>query len=186
MGFGCNAAGVIGCRIIDSPRERMIAVLTNSFVPCNGRFPALIAVSAAFFSVSGTFSALSSALIMTGFISLGVTATLLASWISIKNHFERHAILLYNGAAALQKAANRPCSTAVNTDRTLFVLGRAAAVAARPACIIWLLANISIGGSPIIAAVSGFLDPFGAFIGLDGVILLAFILGLPANEIIIQ
>lgn len=187
MGFGCNAAGVTGCRIIDSPRERLIAVLTNNFVPCNGRFPTLIAIISMFFvgAAGGVFASLLSTLILAGVILLGVFLTF---WIS---RFLSETLL--KGEASSFTLELPPYRTPqigkviVRSvfDRTLFVLGRAAAVAAPAGLVIWLLANVSAGGISLLDHCSAFLDPFARLLGLDGVILLAFILGFPANEIVV-
>lgn len=183
MGFGCNAVGVTGCRIIDSPRERLIAVITNSLVPCNGRFPALIAVISMFFAGgSGSFV---SALLLTALIVFAVAMTLLASRLL-------SATLLRGvpSSFTLELPPYRPPQIGrviirSVLDRTVFVLGRAAAVAAPAGLVIWLMANISIGSGTLLSLCAGFLDPLGRLIGLDGVILMAFLLGFPANEIVI-
>lgn len=186
MGFGCNAAGVIGCRIIDSPRERLIAIITNNFVPCNGRFPTLIAIISMFFVgfAGGIFDSLLSALILTGVIVLGVFLTF---WVS---RFLSETLL--KGEPSSFTLELPPYRTPqigrviVRSifDRTLFVLGRAVMVAAPAGLVIWLLANISVGEITLLTHCSDFLDPFARLLGMDGVILLAFILGFPANEIV--
>ena len=183
MGFGCNAVGVTGCRIIDSPRERLIAVITNSLVPCNGRFPALIAVISMFFA--GDSGSLVSSLLLTALIVFSIAMTLLASRLL-------SATLLRGvpSSFTLELPPYRPPQIGrviVRSvlDRTVFVLGRAAAVAVPAGLIIWLMANISIGGSTLLSLCAGFLDPLGRLLGLDGVILMAFLLGFPANEIVI-
>ena len=188
MGFGCNAAGVIGCRIIDSPRERLIAILTNNFVPCNGRFPTLIAISSIFFSSVISSSFLSSsvtALSITLLIIVGVLTTLLVSFILSKT--------LLKGVPStftLELPPYRPpqIGRVIYTsimDRTLFVLRRAISVAIPAGIIIWIFANIYIGDMSILSHAANILDPLGKVIGLDGFILLAFILGFPANEIVV-
>lgn len=186
MGFGCNAAGVVGCRIIDSPRERLIAILTNVFVPCNGRFPAIISIIAMFFvaaSLSG--GSILSALILSGFIVLGILLTLFVSKVLSMTVLKG----LPSSFVLEMPPYRRPQIGKVIVrsilDRTLFVLGRAVAVAAPAGLIIWLAANIQIGGNSLLTLCSDFLDPFGRLLGLDGEILLAFILGFPANEIVI-
>lgn len=183
MGFGCNAVGVTGCRIIDSPRERLIAVITNSLVPCNGRFPALIAVISMFFA--GGSGSLVSALLLTALIVFAVAMTLLASRLL-------SATLLRGvpSSFTLELPPYRPPQIGrviirSVLDRTVFVLGRAAAVAAPAGLIIWLMANVSIGSGTLLSLCAGFLDPLGRLLGLDGVILMAFLLGFPANEIVI-
>lgn len=187
MGFGCNAAGVVGCRIIDSPRERLIAMLTNNFVPCNGRLPMLISLITMFFvgAAGGLGASVLSSAMLVGLIALGLLMTLAASkFLS--------ATLLKGVPSSFTLELppyRRPQLGKVIVrsifDRTLFVLGRAASVAAPAGLIIWLLANIHAGGDTLLAHCAGFLDPFARVFGLDGVILLAFILGLPANEIVI-
>lgn len=187
MGFGCNAAGVVGCRIIDSPRERLIAIITNNFVPCNGRFPTLIAIISMFFVgfAGGAFDSLLSTFILTGVIVLGV---LLTFWVS---RLLSETIL--KGEPSSFTLELPPYRTPqfgkviVRSifDRTLFVLGRAIVVAAPAGLLIWVLANVSVGNATLLAHCSSFLDPFANLFGMDGVILLAFILGFPANEIVI-
>ncbi|MCI9147187.1 MAG: ferrous iron transporter B [Hungatella sp.] len=188
MGFGCNAAGVIGCRIIDSPRERLIAILTNSLVPCNGRFPTLFTLITLFFltGIQGTFTgSLAAALLLTAAILAGVCATLGCSWVL------SHTLLkgLPSAFTLELPPYRRPQIGKVLIrsilDRTLFVLGRAAAIAAPAGLIIWLLANTAVGGQSLLLHLTGFFDPLGRLMGLDGVILMAFLLGFPANEIVI-
>lgn len=187
MGFGCNAAGVTGCRIIDSPRERLIAILTNNFVPCNGRFPSLITLITLFFtaSVSGVGGTVVSALLLLAAILAGVGVTLFASWLL--------SVTVLKGvpsAFTLELPPyRRPQIGKVIVrsifDRTVFVLGRACMAAAPAGFVIWLLANLSLGESTLLGTLSGALDAPGKFLGMDGTILLAFILGFPANEIVI-
>ena len=188
MGFGCNAAGVIAARIIQSPRERLIAILTNTFVPCNGRFPTLVAMAAIFFggaSVSALSGSLIASAVVLGIVLLGVLVTLAVSWLL------SHTVLKgLPSNFALELPPYRPPQVGkiiVRSilDRTLFVLRRAAIIAAPAGGLIWILANVSIGGTSILSHVAGFLNPFAELIGLDGVILLAFLLGLPANEIVV-
>ena len=186
MGFGCNAAGVTGCRIIDSPRERLIAILTNNFVPCNGRFPTIIAVSAMFLTAgrSGAASLLP-ALSLTIVIVLGVLMTLLVSKLL--------SVTLLKGVPSSFTLELPPYRipqfgrVIIRSifDRTIFVLARSIVVAAPAGLVIWILANVDIGGTAALAHLTGALDPFARFFGLDGVILAAFILGMPANEIVL-
>ncbi|MGI6261641.1 MAG: ferrous iron transport protein B [Acutalibacteraceae bacterium] len=183
MGFGCNAAGVVGCRIIDSPRERLIAMLTNNFVPCNGRFPTMIAIISIFFNAAG--GTLVSALILTAVILLGVAATLVVSWLLSKTILRGQASSFALELPPYRRPQIGRVIVRSICDRTLFVLGRAAVVAAPAGALIWLLANVTAGGQTLLAVCSGALDPFARWIGLDGVLLLAFILGFPANEIVI-
>ncbi len=186
MGFGCNAAGVVGCRIIDSPRERLIAMLTNSFVPCNGRFPLLIAMSSLFFIPSATaFGSLYGAAFLALIIVFSVAVTLAVSALLSKTVLKG----LPSSFALEMPPYRRPVILSVLVrsliDRTVFVLGRAAAVAAPAGLFIWILANVKIGDITVFAHLTDFLDPLGRFMGMDGVILLAFILGFPANETVI-
>ncbi len=186
MGLGCNAAGVVGCRIIDSKRERLLAILTNSFMPCNGKFPALTAIITMFLTFGcGAYSSLISAVIMTAIIAAGVFMTMAATKLLSKT-----VLRGMPSSFALEMPPYRPPQVGrviVRSvlDRTIFVLGRAAAVAAPCGMVIWLMANLQIGGASILAHVTEFLDPFAQLMGLDGVILTAFILGFPANEIVI-
>lgn len=188
MGLGCNAAGVVGCRIIDSPRERLIAILTNSMVPCNGRFPTIFAMITLFFiaGLNNTFSAsLLSAALLTFAILLGIAATLCTSW------FLSHTLLkgIPSSFTLELPPYRRPQIGKVIVrsifDRTLFVLGRAVAIAAPAGLLIWILANVTFGDQSLLLILTGFFDPLGRLMGLDGVILVAFILGFPANEIVI-
>ena len=186
MGFGCNAAGVVGCRIIDSPRERLLAIVTNSFVPCNGRFPTLIALITMFFVGSGGFiSSINSALILTLAILCGILMTFAATKL-LSITFMRGELSSFTLELPPYR---RPQIGKVIVrsvfDRTLFVLGRSIAFAAPAGLVIWLLANLEIGEISLLSHFASFLDPLGRIMGLDGVILLAFILGLPANEIVI-
>lgn len=187
MGFGCNAAGVVGCRIIDSPRERLIAVLTNSLVPCNGRFPLLIALSTIFFTgtAAGLLQSVGSALLLTGFIVLGVSMTFLASRLLSATILKGLPSSFTLELPPYRRPQFGRILLRSLLDRTLFVLGRAALIAAPAGVIIWLAANITIAGSSLLALCAGFLEPFARLMGLDGVILIAFILGIPANEIVL-
>lgn len=186
MGFGCNACGVTGCRIIDSPRERLIAILTNNFVPCNGRFPTIIAIITMFFAVGRKWaSSIISALILLGVIILGVIATLLVSKLLSVTVLKGEASSFTLELPPYRKPQFGRVLVRSLFDRTVFVLGRACTAAAPCGLIIWLLANFPNSGSSLLEIISDFLDPVGTIMGLDGVILLAFILGFPANEIVI-
>ena len=180
MGFGCNACGVTGCRIIDSPRERLIAMLTNAFAPCNGRFPLLIFLCSAFFAGSAAGGALLLTAVIAGSVALTLAASRLLSATVLKGVPSSFVLELppYR-APQVGKVIVRSL-----LDRTLFVLGRAAAVAAPAGMLIWLLANITIGETSIFSHLTALLDPFARQFGLDGVILLAFLLGFPANELV--
>ena len=187
LGFGCNAAGVIGCRIIDSPRERLIAIITNNFVPCNGRFPTLIAIITMFFigTAAGLGNSVTSAFFLTCVIVLGIAMTFIVSKLL--------SITILKGIPTSFTLELPPyrrpqiCQVIIRSifDRTLFVLGRAVAVAAPAGLVIWFLANTTVSEITLLSYFSAFLDPFAKQFGMDGVILLAFILGLPANEIVI-
>lgn len=187
MGFGCNAAGVVGCRIIDSPRERLIAILTNSFVPCNGRFPTLIALITMFFvGVGGGLGrSMAASLMLTGVILLGVFMTFWISRLLSATVLKGVPSSFTLELPPYRKPSIGQVIVRSVLDRTLFVLGRAAMVAAPAGLVIWLFSNIQIGNVSILAHCTHFLDPFAQLFGLDGVILMAFILGIPANEIVI-
>jgi len=187
MGFGCNAAGVVGCRIIDSPRERMLAILTNNFVPCNGRFPILIALLSMFFvgTSGGLRASILSAVFLTLLILLGIGMTFLTTRI-----LSATVLRGIPSAYTLELPPfRRPQIGQVIVrsvfDRTLFVLGRAVTVAAPAGACIWIAANIHWNGMSLLAHCAAFLDPFARLMGLDGVILMAFLLGFPANEIVL-
>jgi len=186
MGFGCNAAGIIACRIIDSPRERLIAILTNNFVPCNGRFPTLIAISTVFLvSESASGFTLLPTLAVTGLIVFGIGVTLLVSYGLSKTILKGvPSTFTLELPPYRVPQVGRVLYTSI-IDRTMFVLWRAAVIAAPAGAITWILANIYIGDLSIIGHIAAFLDPFAKIIGLDGFILMAFILGLPANEIVL-
>jgi ferrous iron transport protein B len=187
MGFGCNAAGVIGCRIIDSPRERLIASITNNFVPCNGRFPILIAVISMFFTgmLKEPMQSIISSALLTVVIIVGVIVTLITS--------KFLSLTLLKGVPSsftlelppYRKPQIGKIIIRSLLDRTLFVLGRAVCTAIPAGAIIWLMANIYIYDINLLTYLAQFLDPFAKMIGLDGYILIAFILGLPDNEIVI-
>lgn len=188
MGLGCNAVGVTGCRIIDSSRERLISILTNSMVPCNGRFPAILTLAAVFFTAGGAASfggSFVSALVLFLVLVLSVSVTLVASKLLsvtvLKGKSSSFALELPPFRAP------KVWETLVRSlfDRTVFVLGRAVTAAIPAGALIWLLANINVGDGSILYHVSAFLDPLGRIMGLDGMILCAFILGLPANETVL-
>ena len=181
MGFGCNAAGVVGCRIIQSPRERLLAILTNSLVPCNGRFPILIAMLGLFFSRRTIFSAVG----LTGLVLLSVAFTFVITKLLSETACKgaESTFLLELPPYRLPNVGQVLIRSVL--DRTLFVLGRAAAVAAPAGILLWILANIRLGGVPMLQQIADDLDPAGRVLGMDGVLLLAFILGFPANETVI-
>lgn len=187
MGFGCNAAGIVGCRIIDSPRERLIATITNTFVPCNGRFPTLIAIITMFFagSAAGPLSFVLPPLMLTGVIVLGVAMTILISKILSKTILKGLPSSFQLELPPYRRPQIGRVIVRSILDRTLFVLGRAIVVAAPAGLIIWFFANIHINGVSVLALCAGFFDPLARLLGLDGYILMAFILGFPANEIVV-
>lgn len=187
MGFGCNAAGIIAARIIDSPRERLVAILTNNLVPCNGRFPILIVMGTI---VAGSIvglqaSGLMASLIVLGAILLGIFATLLVSKALTSTILQGESSTFVLELPPYRRPRVGQVLLRSFLDRTLFVLWRAIVVAAPAGILTWVLANISVNDLTLIAHLSNWLAPMGKAIGLDGVILLAFILGLPANEIVI-
>lgn len=181
MGFGCNACGVTGCRIIDSPRERLIAILTNNFVPCNGRFPTIIMIITMFFVTSGSIM---SAVILLGVIILGVIMTLVMSKILSCTVLKGVASSFTLELPPYRKPQFTKVLVRSIFDRTVFVLARACTSAIPCGLLIWIVANVHIGENTLLSLTSDFLDPFASLMGLDGVILLAFILGFPANEIV--
>lgn len=187
MGFGCNAAGVIACRIIDSPRERLIATITNNFVPCNGRFPTLIAISMVFIGM-GTSTKLGSiyaSLTVVGMILIGIAVTLLISKLLSKTLLKGIPSSFTLELPPYRKPQIGKILIRSLIDRTLFVLSRAIMVAAPAGAITWIVANSTIGDISILNHIASFLDPFARLLALDGFILMAFILGLPANEIVL-
>ena len=186
MGFGCNAAGVIGARIINSPRERLIAIITNNFVPCNGRFPIFIAIITMFF-ISGTYglgASVLSAFMLTSVIVFGVIMTFLVSKLLTSTILKGVPSSFTLELPPYRRPQIGQVIVRSLLDRTLFVLARAIIVAAPAGLVIWLMANITAGDITLLAHATNFLDPFGQMLGMDGVIMLAFILGLPANEIV--
>ena len=186
MGFGCNSVGVTNARIIDSKRERLIAILTNSFIPCNGRFPSLISIISMFFIIeSKLFNSLLSVTILTLLILLSIFATLIISKILSKTILKGMPSFFTIELPPYRKPSIIKVIIRSIFDRTLFVLGRAVVVAIPAGIVIWLCANISVGGNSLINIFSNFLNPVGVLLGMDGIILLAFILGFPANEIVI-
>lgn len=193
MGFGCNAAGVTGCRIIDSPRERLIAILTNSLVPCNGRFPTLILLISLFFmngagaqeNGSPLLASLFTSALLTVLILLGTGATFLSSFLLSKTLLRGMPSSFTLELPPYRKPQIGTVIIRSVFDRTLFVLGRALLVAAPAGLFIWMAANIYLGDLSLLSRLAGFLEPLGQFLGMDGVILTGFLLGFPANEIVI-
>lgn len=186
MGFGCNAAGVISCRIIESPRERLIATITNNFVPCNGRFPTLIALASIFIAGEcGALHSVAAALSILAAIVLGVVITLFISKLLSKTILKGLPSSFTLELPPYRKPQVGKIIVRSIFDRTLFVLGRAITVAAPAGLVIWVMANITISNESLLTHCALFLDPAAKLLGLDGYILMAFILGLPANEIVI-
>lgn len=187
MGIGCNSCGVTGCRIIESKQDRLIAIITNNFMPCNGRFPTLIAIITMFFAGSsfGLISSFKVALILLLIIVMCVAITMAVSKLLSITVLKKEP----SSFALELPPYRRPqiFKTIIRSflDRSLFVLGRAVVVAIPAGALIWLTANIYIGETSILSYCTEFLDPFGKLIGLDGVIVMAFILGFPANETVI-
>lgn len=187
MGFGCNCAGVIGCRIIDSPRERLIAIITNNFVPCNGRFPTLIAITTIFIggAVGGIYSPVVSSIVIVGIILTGIFMTLFVSKILSKTILRGVPSSFTLELPPYRRPQIGKIIIRSIFDRTLFVLGRAIVVAAPAGIVIWVMANMKVDGLSLLTHGANFLQPFADLIGLDGYILMAFLLGIPANEIVI-
>ncbi|MBQ2947285.1 MAG: ferrous iron transport protein B [Bacilli bacterium] len=187
MGIGCNAVGVTGARIIDSKRERLIAILTNTFIPCNGRFPTLIIMFTMFFSITSNsiLNTTINVLLLTLVILIAVFITFITSKILSKTILKGKNSFFILELPPYRKPQILKVLVRSLIDRTLKILGRAIVVAAPTGLIIWLLTNITIGNSNIITIMSNFLNDFGFILGLDGVILTAFILGFPANEIVL-
>lgn len=187
MGYGCNAAGVIATRIIDSPRERMIAIITNNFSICNGRWPTLILIGTIFIgsTVPPALASLVAALSVVAVAGLGIVFTLLVSW-GLSRTWLKGQTSVYS----LELPPYRPpqiLKTVYTSviDRTLIVLWRAVVMAAPAGAVIWLVSNIHIGDASLAAHLVNLLNPLGLLVGLNGVILLAYVVAIPANEIII-
>ena len=187
MGFGCNAAGVIACRIIESPRERLIATLTNNFIPCNGRFPILITLSILFIggAVSTSYRSAVASAVVVGLVLTGIMVTLTVSRLLSKTLLRGVPSFFILELPPYRKPQLGRIIIRSLLDRTLFVLGRAVVIALPAGAITWILANISIGGLSILGHAAASLNPFARLLGMDGFILMAFILGLPANEIVL-
>jgi ferrous iron transport protein B len=187
MGFGCNAAGVIATRVIDSPRERLIAILTNNFVPCNGRFPTLIMLATIFVAASfpPAFASFAAAGAVVGVVLIGVFFTLLMSWILSRTVLKGEASAFTLELPPYRRPSIGHIIYTSIIDRTIFVLWRALLTAAPAGAVIWILGNINIQGISLAQHTANFLDPLGFLIGLDGVILLAYIIAIPANEIVV-
>ena len=187
MSLGCNACGVTGCRIIDSPRERLVAILTASLVPCNGKFPTLIALITIFFvgGRAGLLASLEGAALLLGTLALGAAGTLACSRLLSATVLRGASSSFALELPPFRKPRVGQVIVRSLLDRTLFVLGRAVSVAAPAGALIWVMANVTVGDVSLLARCTGFLDPFARLFGLDGVILMAFLLGWPANEIVL-
>ncbi|MDO5409624.1 MAG: nucleoside recognition domain-containing protein, partial [Lachnospiraceae bacterium] len=182
MGLGCNAVGVTGCRIIDTEKERLIAILTNSLIPCNGRFPTLIALITMFFAGG---SALAGGALMCGAVLLSIFMTFLVTRILAAALNRKRQSTFILELPPYRKPQFGQILVRSLLDRTLFVLSRAVMAAAPAGALIWLLANLTVSDMTALSLITSFLDVPASFIGLDGVILFAFLLGFPANEIVI-
>ena len=187
MGFGCNAAGVIATRVIDSPRERLIAILTNNFVPCNGRFPTLIMLATIFVGARfpPAFASVAAAGAVVGVVVIGVLFTLGVSWLLSRSLLRGEASAFTLELPPYRRPGFLRILYTSLIDRTLFVLWRAMLTAAPAGAVIWILGNIMVGGTSLAQHSADFLNPLGHAIGLDGVILLAYIIAIPANEIVV-
>ena len=186
MGLGCNAVGVTGSRIIDSKRERLLAMLTNSFVPCNGRFPTITAVISAFLVVgSAKYSGFWSALLLTAVLVFAIAMSMLATRVLSVTFLKGEPVGYTLEMPPFRKPQTGKIIVRSIFDRTIFVLGRAVSVAIPASLVIFALANITVDGATLLKIISDFLDPLGRMMGLDGIILIGFILGFPANEIVV-
>lgn len=187
MGFGCNAAAIVSTRIIESPRERMLAILTNSFVPCNGRWPTLILLSSLFMAAnySGGWKTFVTAITVVGMVLFGIVVTLLVSWVLSKTALRGIPTHYTLELPPYRRPKIWDTIVRATLDKSVYVLKRAVVVAAPAGALTWILANIHIGDATILAHIAHWLDPFARQLGLDGYILTAFILGLPANEIVL-
>lgn len=181
MGLGCNAVGVTGARIIDSRRERLIAIVTNSLTPCNGRFPILLAIIGIFFAKNSVISAA----VLLGFIALSLLGTFAASFVLGKTVLRGKSTPVVMELPPYRTPQFAKTILLTLREKVLFVLLRAVVVAAPAGLIIWLFANVKVGDMSLLSHIAGALDGVGRALGMDGVILLAFILGFPANEIVL-
>lgn len=187
MGFGCNAAAIMSTRIIESPRERMLAILTNNFVPCNGRWPTLILLASLFMAAgyaNGMQTFVTAGVVM-GIVLIGIIVTLTVSWILSRTALKGVPTHYTLELPPYRKPKFWNTIIRATLDKSLFVLKRAIVIAAPAGALTWILANINIGDTSILLHIVHFLDPFAQSLGLDGYILMAFILGLPANEIVL-
>ena len=187
MGFGCNAAGVTSCRIIDSPRERLIAILTNTFSICNGRFPTLIALATIFMGslAARAYSSMLATLAVVAIIMTGILTSLLVSYLLSRTLLQGVSSFFVLELPPFRKPQLGQILIRSLLDRTLFVLWRAVVIAAPAGALTWILANSFVADTSVFALIAGWLDPLGQLMGMDGIILIAFLLGLPANEIVL-
>jgi ferrous iron transport protein B len=187
MGFGCNAAGVIATRVIDSPRERLVAILTNNFVPCNGRFPTLIMLATIFVAAAfpPVVASIAAAGAVVGVVVLGVLFTLLMSWLLSRTVLKGEASAFTLELPPYRRPGVLRILYTSLIDRTLFVLWRAMLTAAPAGAVIWVLGNIYVNDVSLATHTANALSPLGRAIGLDGVILLAYVIAIPANEIVV-
>ncbi|KUP26315.1 nucleoside recognition domain-containing protein [Paenibacillus sp. DMB5] len=188
MGFGCNAAAILSTRIIESPRERMLAILTNNFVPCNGRWPTLILLSSLFMvgaSTTGMLRTFSTALVLMGIVLVGITVTLTVSWVMSKTMLRGVPTHYTLELPPYRRPQIWKTIVRSSKEKSLNVLTRAIVVAAPAGILTWILGNVVIGGDSVLNHMAAFFDPFAQLLGLDGFIIMAFILGLPANEIVL-
>jgi len=187
MGFGCNAAGVISTRVIDSPRERLIAILTNNFVPCNGRFPTLVMLATIFVAAAfpPAFASFAAAGAVVTVVLIGIFFTLLVSWALSKTVLKGESSAFTLELPPYRRPSIGRIHYTYFIDRTVFVLWRAMLTAAPAGAAIWILGNITVGNLSLAQHIANFLNPFGVLLGLDGVILLAYIIAIPANEIVV-
>lgn len=174
MGLGCNAVGVMGCRIIDSPRERLSAILTNAMIPCNGRFPTLIVLGSLFFPNAGA------ALVVASCVALGVVGAVAVSGVLNKTLLKGQDSTFVMELPPFRRPRLGQILVRSLLDRTLFVAGRALKVAAPAGLVLWIMTN-----THMLQEVAGFLEPAGSLLGMSGMILAGFILSLPANELLI-
>ena len=187
MGFGCNAAAIMSTRIIESPRERMLAILTNNFVPCNGRWPTLILLASLFMvaGYTGGMQTLVTSGVVVGMVIIGIVVTLTVSWVLSKTALKGVPTHYTLELPPYRKPKIWDTIVRATLDKSIYVLKRAVIVAAPAAILTWILANVFIGDTSLLMYIVNFLDPFAKLLGLDGYILAAFILGLPANEIVV-
>jgi ferrous iron transport protein B len=187
MGFGCNAAGVISCRSINSPRERLIAILTNNFVPCNGRWPTLILMATVFIATAfpPAVSSVTASLILVAITLMGIAVTFVVSALLSRTLLKGESSFFVLELPSYRRPQLSRILYTSLIDRTIKVLYRAVVWAAPAGALIWVLGNIYIGGETLMTHAAGVLSPVGLLIGLDGIILLAYIIAIPANEIII-